>query len=251
MTIATQQRPPGRIRRLVRSAAHPSRRGTTTAGVLVFAGIAAGLMSVVPVLEQDGYFENLPTRSGEVVSGALFQVLMVPAYAGFALALYPALRRANAGLAAGFLGFRLTACGLHLLAVTMLPLLLGLAQGYGSATPDTATYEILAETLRRARDLVNHVAVIVALGLGDLLLFTLLHRWRLVPRWLSLWGLCGAGLAILASLLVLSGALEIVAAPYLSLNAPLALQSLVLGAWLIGRGLREPCPAAQVQSTAH
>lgn len=242
MTIAPQQRPPKRIRRLIRSAVHPSRRRATTAGVLVFAGMAAGLMSVVPVLEQDDYFGSLPTHSAEVVSGALFQVLMIPAYAGFALALYPSLRRASAGLAAGFLGFRLMACGFHLLAAAMLPLLLDLAQGHGTAAPDAATYEILAETLRRARDLVNHVAVIVSLGLGDLLLFTLLYRWQLVPRWLSLWGLCGAGLAILASLLVLSQALEVVAAPYLSLNAPLALQSLVLGAWLIGRGLHETTP---------
>lgn len=242
MTIGAQPRSPGKIRRLMRPTIHPSRRGATTAGVLVFAGMAAGLMSVVPVLEQDDYFGALPTRSTEVVSGALFQVLMIPAYAGFALALYPSLRRVSAGLAAGFLGFRLMACSFHLLAAAMLPLLLSLAQGYGTAAPDGATYEIVAETLRRARDLVNHVAVIVSLGLGDLLLFTLLYRWRLVPRWLSLWGLCGAGLAILASLLVLSQALEVVAAPYLSLNAPLALQSLVLGAWLIGRGLREASP---------
>jgi ascorbate-specific PTS system EIIC-type component UlaA len=176
---------------------------------------------------------------------------MIPAYAGFALALYPSLRRASAGLTAGFLGFRLMACGFHLLAAAMLPLLLDLSQGHGTATPDAATYELLAETLRKARDLVNHVAVIVALGLGDLLLFTLLHRWRLVPRWLSLWGLCGAGLAILASLLVLSQAVEIVAAPYLLLNAPLALQSLVLGAWLIGRGLREPNPAPRSREAGH
>lgn len=251
MTVAPRQRPPQRIQHLIRSAVHPSRRLTTTAGVLVFAGMAAGLMSVVPALEQDDYFGSLPTRSTEVVSGALFQVLMVPAYAGFALALYPSLRRASAGLAAGFLGFRLMACGFHLLAAAMLPLLLDLAQGPGTAGPDAATYEVLAETLRRARDLVNHVAVIVALGLGDLLLFSLLHRWRLVPRWLSLWGLCGAGLAILASLLVLSQALEIVAAPYLSLNAPLALQSLVLGAWLIGRGLHEASPTALDQGAGH
>ncbi|MFI5624532.1 DUF4386 family protein [Nocardioides sp. NPDC051685] len=155
------------------------------------------------------------------------------------------------GLAAGFLGFRLMACGFHLLAAAMLPALLDLAQGHGTTAPDAATYEVLAETLRRMRDLVNHVAVIVAMGLGDLLLFTLLHRWRLIPRWLSLWGLCGAGLAILASLLVLSQALEIVAAPYLSLNAPLALQSVVLGAWLIGRGLSEARPGAQGRETGN
>ncbi len=202
----------------------------------MLASFTAGLLSVVPVLEQPDYMTLLSARQSEVVSGALFQTLMVPAYAGFALVLYPVLRRADATLSLGFVGFRLVACGFHLLAVVMLPLLLHLADGY-DATAASSGDASIAEVLRLARDLVNHVVVIVTLCLGDLMLFTLLFRRRLVPAWLSVWGIVGAALAILGSLLFLARAVDVVSGPYLLLNAPLALHGLVLAGWLIARGL--------------
>jgi len=218
----------------LRAAIRPERRATTAAGVLVIAGMAAGLLSVVPVLEETDYLRVLPAREGEVVAGALFQALMVPAYAGFALALHPTLKQASAGLSLGFVGFRLVACGFHLLAVAMLALLLDLGRGYAaSAAP---SYEVVAETVRLARDLVNHFVVIATMSMGDLLLFALLYRWRLVPRWLSVWGVIGIAFAVLGSLLFLAGGVEIVSVGYLALNGPLALHGVVLAVWLVARG---------------
>jgi hypothetical protein len=78
--------------------------------------------------------------------------------------------------------------------------------------------------------------LIISLSVGDLLLFCILYRSRFVPRWLSGWGLIGAGLAMLASFLVLFRLVDVVAPLYLAGNAPLALQSLVLAMWLITRG---------------
>lgn len=219
----------------LRAALRPGRRATTAAGVLVIAGMAAGLLSVVPVLEEADYLRLLPAREGEVVSGALFQALMVPAYAGFALALHPTLKHASARLSLGFVGFRLVACGFHLLAVAMLALFLDLGQGY-AAGADPA-YELVAETVRLARDLVNHVVIIVAMSAGDLLLFAVLYRWRLVPRWLSVWGVLGIAFAILGSVQFLAGSVDVVSVGYLALNGPLALHGVVLAVWLVVRGL--------------
>lgn len=218
----------------LRAATRPGRRATTTAGVLVLVGMAAGLLSVVPVLEEADYLRSLPAREGEVISGALFQAVMVPAYAGFALALYPTLKRASAYLSLGFLGFRFVACAFHLLAVATLALFLDLGQGY--AASGAPAYVVVAETARLARDLVNHFAVIVAMAMGDLVLFVVLYRWRLLPRWLSAWGVVGIALAILASLLFLAGSVEVVSVGYLALNGPLALHGLVLAGWLVARG---------------
>ncbi|WP_165307763.1 DUF4386 domain-containing protein [Agromyces binzhouensis] len=217
----------------------PDRRAATTAGALVLVAFLAGILSVVPVLEEPDYLGSVTERRGELIAGGLFQVVMVAAYAGFALVLHPILRRASAALSVGFVGFRLVMCGFHLLAVVMLSLLLDLAQGYDAAigTPAAETYAILAETMRNGRDLVNHVVVITTMGLGDLLLFVLLLPWRMVPAWLSVWGLAGVASAIAASILLLARVVDVVSAPYLALTAPLAVQGLVLAGWLIVRGL--------------
>lgn len=219
----------------------PGRRATTTAGALLLAAMAAGVLSVVPVLEEPDYWAALPGREAELVTGGLFQALMVPAYAGFALALHPALRRVSPTLGLGFVAFRLVACGFHLLAVAMLALILDLGRGLDTgAGPET--YEAIAETVRRGRDLVNHVVVIIATGLSDLLLLVVLLRWRLIPRWLAWWGLLGAMLTILASLLLFASAVEVVSVSYLALNGPLALHTVVLAGWLIVRGLEPGQP---------
>lgn len=210
---------------------------TRLAGVLVFVGVIVGVFSVVPVLEEPGYLNALPGRQRELLSGAAFQALMVPTTAGFALALFPILRRADEGLALGFVGFRFIACGFHILAACMLPLLLCVVQG--PLAEAAAGGALMAETLRLGRDLVNHVGVVGSIAMGDALLFVVMLRWRLVPWWLAGWGLAGAALATVATAAVLVQQLAIVAPAYLALMMPLGLQSLVLGGWLAGFGMAD------------
>ncbi|MFG6200245.1 DUF4386 domain-containing protein [Nonomuraea sp. JJY05] len=214
-----------------------TRRATAIAGALVIVGMIAGMLSVVPALEEPRYLALISAHESQVIVGAFFQFIMIPAYVGFALYLYPALRAENEALSLGFLGFRLIAAAFHFIGVILLPLFLVLGQAFVQADALGASHlQALGELLRTARDLVNHVALIISLSLGDLLLFYLLYRSKLVPRWLSGWGLIGAGSAMVASFLVLFRLTDVVTPLYLAINAPLALQSLVLAIWLITRG---------------
>lgn len=211
-----------------------NRRAVAMAGALVIVGMIAGMLSVVPVIEESNYLALIPAHENQIIVGAVSQFIMIPAYVGFALCLYPTLRKVNEALSLGSLGFRLIAATFHFIGVILLPLFLVLGQEF--AQDGAAHLETTGELLRTARDFVNHVALIISLGLGDLLLFGILYRSRLVPRWLSAWGLLGAGSAILASFLVLVGLTDVVTPVYLAINAPLALQSLVLAIWLIAKG---------------
>ncbi len=214
-----------------------NRRATTIAGVLVIVGMVAGVLSIVPVLEESNYLALIPSHESEMMVGAVSQFIMTPAYVGFALYLYPTLRMENEALSLGFVGFRLIAGMFHLIGVILLPLFLVLGQEFAQASASGASHVVvLGELLRTGRDLVNHVALIISLSIGDLLLFYILYQSRFVPRWLSAWGFLGAGSAMLASFLVLFRLIGVVTPLYLAMNAPLALQSLVLAMWLITRG---------------
>ncbi|GAA2684277.1 DUF4386 domain-containing protein [Nonomuraea recticatena] len=226
-----------------------NRRATAIAGALVIVGMIAGVLSVVPVIEEPRYLELISSHESQVIVGAVSQFIMIPAYVGFALYLYPLLRMENEALSLGFLGFRLIAATFHLIGVISLPLFLVLGQEFTQADALGASHlETLGELLRTARDLVNHVASIISLSLGDLLFFRILYRSRFVPRWLSAWGFIGAGSAMLASFLVLFRLADVVALPYLALNAPLALQSLVLATRLITKGF-DTKPSPNVTAT--
>ena len=90
------------------------------------------------------------------------------------------------------------------------------------------------------RDLTNHVATVLAVSFGGLLFYVLLLRSKLVPRWLSGWGLLGTILTIVASYLIMFQFIEVISQTYILLNIPMAVQEIVLGMWLIIKGFSNP-----------
>ncbi len=216
----------------------PTRRAATIAGVLFLVGTAAGVLSVVGAADGPDYLQAVAADGSRVVAGALFQCVTAAAYVGAALALHPVLTRHAPTAAAGFLGFRIAAGVLNVVGAIALLLLLELSTQYMSAgAPGSSYFQAVGDVLRHARDLTNHYAVIVALCAGDAMYYWVLHRARLVPRWLPVWGFIGLVLAMSASTLVFGGLIEVVTPTYLCLTAVLGLQQLALAVWLIIKGL--------------
>ncbi|MFZ6028910.1 MAG: DUF4386 domain-containing protein [Chloroflexota bacterium] len=210
---------------------------TFLAGILFFIGMVAGIFSVVPAVEGPAYLVEVAAQQNQVLLGAFFQLLMVPAYLGFALVLYPLLSEHNQALTLGFAAFRMIAAVFLLVGVILLPLFIILSEAFLQAgTPAASHFQTIGGLLRAGRDLVNHVAMIVALNLGDLLFFVVLYQTRLVPRWLAGWGLTGVSLTLLASLLILFRLTDVITPAYMLLNMPLAFQGIVLALWLIIKG---------------
>ncbi len=217
-----------------------TRRAAIFAGILFFAGIGAGLLSVVGVADGPQYLRELAGHPSQAFVGALFQCLMTFCYVGMAIVLSPVLAAYNRTAAATFLGFRIAAGVLNLLGAVSLMLLLDLSRQFVAAgAPGYGYFQDLGELLRAGRDLINHVVMILALSFGDALYYLVLYRQRLVGRWLSCWGFLGLALSVLASFLVLGRVIAVVTSVYLGLNVVLVLQQVVLAAWLIARGFRE------------
>ncbi|GAB5426440.1 MAG: hypothetical protein Crog4KO_35870 [Crocinitomicaceae bacterium] len=214
-----------------------NRRSTIIAGILTIVGIIAGGLSIVPAIEQPNYLILASSHENQIFVGAFFQLLMIPAYVGFALYLYPVLKIKNEVLSLGFVGFRLIVGMFHFIGVILLPLFLILSQEFVVAgAPEASYFQVMGELLRMGRDLVNHVALILSLSIADLLLFIILYQSKLVPRWLSLWGVFGLGLTMVASFLVLFQLIAVVTPIYIAMNVPLILQTLIFTVWLILKG---------------
>jgi hypothetical protein len=88
----------------------------------------------------------------------------------------------------------------------------------------------VATMLQTAQRLVSEQLIALPFAIGAFMFCFVLYRARLVPRWLSIWGLVGAVLYFAAPLAQMAG---------LSLDflmGPLALQEMVLAVWLIAKG---------------
>jgi hypothetical protein len=74
---------------------------------------------------------------------------------------------------------------------------------------------------------------------GAVMFYYLLYVSKRIPRWLSVWGLIGAPLMLVAGLsLVFTGNPNSTFSSIL--YAPLGLQEMVLAVWLIARGFNPP-----------
>ena len=86
-----------------------------------------------------------------------------------------------------------------------------------------------------ARDSLGEVAVL-AFGLGALMYYWVFYRSRLVPRWLSAWGLVAVASLMVSGVLVMFGVIEPMSTTQVVLALPIFLQEMVLAVWLIAKG---------------
>lgn len=203
-------------------------------GVLFIIGTVAGILSVVftgSILADPDYLIKVAANESKIITGSLLVLLM-----GFSLAMIPALlfpifRKYNEALAVGAVVFRgaLEAVAYIAIVIGWL-LLLTVSQEYVKAgAPDASFFQTLGTLLQESGVWVGYILSTV-FSLGALMIYYLFYQSKLIPRWLSVWGLIGGALYLAEPLLALFGfELEI-------LFAPLALQEMVLAIWLIFKG---------------
>jgi len=155
------------------------------------------------------------------------------------VSLYPVVRRHGEALALGSVGFRLLEGGLYLVAAvgTLLLLQVGQDATAGSPIPPyLQTQGALLQTLRNQAGL----AAVLAFYLGASMYYYVFYRARLIPRWLSGWGLAGTALGAVAGLLVLFRVTGYMSTPQVALNLPIGVNEIVLAIWLLVRGFDSP-----------
>lgn len=208
------------------------------AGFLIFVGIIAGILSIIPSIESKKYLEIVYQNKFKVLTGAFFQFLLVPIYIGFSLIMHSLLKQYNRVLSIGFVGFRFMAGTFQLIGLILLPVFILLSKKYSITTDSSLIfYKTAGEILKITRDLVNHLGVIMATGLGNLLLYSILYKEKNIPIWLSIWGISGNILIILASFLIFFKLIEVISTEYIIISIPLILQEIILAIWLIKKGL--------------
>lgn len=214
-----------------------SRKTAIIAGMLIIIGMVAGMLSIVPSVESPDYLTEVYANQNQLLSAAFFQFTLVPIYIGFALVLYPIIRKYSKSLAIGFVSFRIIAGVFQIVGVIALPIIILLSQKFLESTaPDLLYFQIFGDVIKLGRDLANHVGVMLATGLGNLILFYIFYKTKLIPRWLSSWGLIGNTLAMLASFLILFRLIDVITPHFIVLTIPLVIQEIVLAIWLIVKG---------------
>jgi hypothetical protein len=203
-----------------------------TVGSIVASAVLGG------ALDGPDYLIDLSAHQGRIILAAL--IFLIAATSAFATAflLFPILRRHDEGLAAGYVGLRAFENVFYIAGIASLLTMLTVSQNDASSV--AADLPLLGATLLAFHDWSILLGTLIFFALGAATLNYVLFRSRLVPRWLAIWGLVGAPLALGYGLLGLLGYGTDLGSPLMLLAMPIAVQEMVFAGRLIVRGFDRP-----------
>ena len=200
------------------------RTETTVAGLLFITATAATMASQMilePMIAGPDLTSDVMQQRDLFTLGVVLEVTNALASAGIAIALYPILWRCAHGMAVAYVSIRGIEATVGVVAAVGLLLLLSpVGAQLAMALHDWA-----------------FVLVLTVFSVSTLVLYPTLYRFRLVPPWLSLWGLLGGLMLLASSLLILFARVEIGSGIDTVLSLPIWINEMALALWLIFRGV--------------
>lgn len=216
------------------------RKNAIIVGVLFLLGFA-GVFSPVflrPLLDSPNYLIKLAENKGLVLMSVFFSLIMAFACSGIAIGLYPVLKKHNESLSLGAVVFRIIENVFQIVAVLGLLALLTLSQEYVKAgVPAVSNFQTLGSLLLGVRIWASQLLSQIGFGLGALMYYYVFYRSKLIPRWLSGWGVIAIILHSSFVIITTIGQIDAFSmTPLILLSVPIFFQELVLAGWLIVKG---------------
>jgi hypothetical protein len=216
-----------------------NRKTAIIVGVLYIIGTVAGILSVVltgPILDTPDYLVRTSANANQVIIGALFVLIMGLALAMVPVMMFPISRKHNEALALGYVVFRgaLETVG-YIATVICLLFLVTLSRAYVQAgAPDPSNFQALGTLLLDSKMIRFPFAIVF--NLGALMFYYLLYQSKLIPRWISGWGLIAIIPNLAQPLLDMFGLIKSSSSTIDVLYLPMLVQEMVLAVWLIVKG---------------
>ena len=179
------------------------RKNAVMAGALYFLGTVFGVLGVViggevlsslttskPLAGVD-MLGLVAANSSRLTGGAFFYLMMGISLVAMAVFLYPIFRKDSKELAMGMVLFRgaLEGTGYFVSTLGILTLV-ALGNEYIATGADSTVLQSMGNVLYQFQDRLAPVNSIIFL-IGATCLYLSFYRTRLIPRWLSVWGLIG------------------------------------------------------------
>lgn len=232
------------------------RRAAIAAGVMLIAGSASALAQNAiehPAVTGAGYLTKIAESTARVTTGGLLEFVEAATSVSIVLALYPVLRKRAEGLALTAVVFRTVEAAMYTLGAVITLSLMIVARLYAQAPASGhAGIQAIGDTLIGVRQDATLMGALAYMT-GALTYYFIFYRARLIPRWLSGWGIAAEVPLLVACVLAAPG--EHAVTSYTALAFPIALQEIVLALWLIVRGFSskalvkaERVPADSVQA---
>jgi len=200
---------------------------------------------VEPILSAPDYLTLVSANRTQVILGVLLELINGVAYLGIAVLMFPILKQRFQSMALGYVGFRIIEFVMQTLSDLSPLSLVTLSEEFVRAAAPEAPFRTVG-TLLLAERYWAFQMVSITLGLGALMLYSMFYRSKLIPRFISVWGLIGA-ITVLTTTMLDIFALSVSPGIGLVLGLPMLLNELFLAVWLIVKGFN---PSASASGSA-
>jgi hypothetical protein len=226
-----------------------NRKTAIIVGVLFITALVSSYLSGVFTgsIGDPDYLTAISANENQVLIGVLFQLILTASVVAIPIMMYPILKKHNESLALGYVGARIFEGFFDIVIAMSLLLLLTLSREFVEAgAPDASYFQASGALLFAVHDW-SSVLENFPYCLGALIFYYLLYRSKLIPRWLSGWGLLGATLFLATAPFRMFG---LIPPSTVFMAVPLILNEMVLAVWLIVKGFNSSAIASESVKTA-
>lgn len=224
------------------------RNTALTVELLFIISTVAGVISVAllgSLLTDPAYLDRVVTNANLLIIGTFLELICAAAFVAIAVVIFPILKRSSERVAVGYVVVRSFEAVPFIIGAISLFSLLTLGTEFVEAGVSIAShFQSLGALSLAVHDLTNALGSMIIFSLSALVLNYLLYQSRLVPQFISVWGLAGALLMLTAGVLGVYGH-NLTSTLMIVLAFPLALQEMVFAVWLIAKGFNSSAIASR------
>ena len=187
---------------------------------------------LVPLLFGNDFLIAVSENSNKVIAAMLLDLVCGASVFGIGVMLFPILKKHSEPIALWHLGLRLNEWVMLTISGIFLLILVAIGNEYVTASmPEHSYLQVLGKYILKARGFTK-ILMLLGFCLSAFMFYYLLFKSRLLPRFISIWGLIG----------VLFLCAEVVSNIYgqslggIMIMLPMGLNEIFLGIWLIVKG---------------
>lgn len=202
-------------------------------------GAIAGAILINPVINAPDYLASVFPKGSSITSGMLAWMVNDIGIVFIGLLMFPILKKYSERIALGYLSMRIFESVLMIVGVFFAMLLIPLSQEFiKSGATDVTTFQAIGSVLKQAEGWFLNTLQLVFLGLGGVMLTSVLYQTKLVPRFISVVGLVGYALLLPSAVLSFFGLIDSTpGGPGTILAVPAAFFEIILmPIWLFAKG---------------
>ena len=219
-----------------------SGKSAITVGVLFLAALILNIIAneiTDPILQTPDYLNNVYNNKNLLIIANLLNFICAIAMIFIPVKLFPIAKKASEKMAINYIVFRALEGILFIWLIIKSLSLISLSKHYIEGSGNISTLQSLGDSVQFEIHWVTIIYIII-FTLGGINFYSLLYKSKLIPRFLSIWGLFAVVLLFVGAILALFNLGIFLQMPLMKamkyFAPPIAVNEFVLSLWLIIKG---------------